>query len=246
MRWPLTATGNAYITGDTDYPSFPTTAGVLNSGTPGPQASQVFLSEFSPAGGLMFNALLGDPDPQNGGGGPIGSSVLAVDQSGDVYVAGETGTLWPTTSGAYLRQIPGSMPYATPFVMEVAPGGGSITYSTYLDYANQVSRHRCTPRWKCICGRQRRRCYLPDHAERLPAPLQHPRQLFSDGVERHRDGSGLLDPAWRFNLLPEFPGAGPKWGSVGCRGDQERELSFSESAGLHLSGFFCVSLGLYS
>ena len=133
------STGNAYITGDTDYPSFPTTAGALNSGTPGPQASQVFLSEFSPAGGLMFNALLGDPDPQNGGGGPIGSSVLAVDQSGDVYVAGETGTLWPTTSGAYLRQIPGSMPYATPFVMEVAPGGGSITYSTYLDYANQVS-----------------------------------------------------------------------------------------------------------
>ena len=240
------STGNAYITGDTDYPSFPITAGALNSGTPGPQATQVYLSEFSPAGALMFNATLGDADPQNGGGGPTGSSVLAVDQSGDVYIAGEAGTLWPTTSGAYLRQIAGSLPYATPFVMEVAPGGVSVTYSTYLDYAYQVSGIAILPGGNVFVAGSGAGLTYPT----TPNAFQ-PRSSTSANsflTELNATGTGLVYStfAWRFDLLSELTGDGPGWRSVGCRGDQERKLSFSQSARIHLSGFFCVSLGLYS
>jgi hypothetical protein len=127
--------GNAYIVGNTISPFFPTTPGAVNNGVPAYTKSQNFLSKFSPAGKLIYSALLGDPDPQNGGGGPIGASAVAVDSAGDAFVAGQGGTLWPTTSGAYLRQIPGPQPYAAPFVTEVAPDGGSILYSTFLDYA---------------------------------------------------------------------------------------------------------------
>ncbi|HXP11510.1 MAG TPA: choice-of-anchor D domain-containing protein, partial [Acidobacteriaceae bacterium] len=130
--------GNAYITGNTISPFFPTTPGAVNNGIPAYTRSQNFLTKFSPSGTLIYGAMLGDPDPQNGGGGPIGAFAVTVDSSGDAFVAGEAGTLWPTTSGAYLRQIPGAQPYASPFVTEVAPDGGSILYSTFLDYASQV------------------------------------------------------------------------------------------------------------
>ena len=53
---------------------------------------------------------------------------LALDTSGNAYVAGTAGTLWPTTSGVYLQQNPGTQP----FLAEVAAGGGSFVYSTLL------------------------------------------------------------------------------------------------------------------
>jgi hypothetical protein len=135
----LDAAGNAYVAGDTTSSLYPYTAGAVNNGAPTQGTSQIFLSKFSPAGALMYSAFLGDPDPQNGGGGMTNASAVAVDNAGNVFVAGQAGSLWPTTSGAYVRQIPGPQPYAAPFVTEVAAGGGSVLYSTYLDYAYQVS-----------------------------------------------------------------------------------------------------------
>ena len=131
--------GNAYVAGGTNSGFFPNTPGAANSGTPNGYASQVFLSKFGPTGILIYSAFLGCPDPQNGGDGPTGPFALTVDSSGEAYVAGQAGSLWPTTSGAYIRQIPGPQPYAAPFVTKVAPDGGSVLYSTYLDYAYQVA-----------------------------------------------------------------------------------------------------------
>ncbi len=134
------SSGNAYVTGDTGD-GFYTTAGALNqAAVDGNRNSfDVFLAKFSPAGTLIYSAVLGTADPQNGGGGPVGSSAIAVDAGGDAFVAGQAGTLWPISSNAYLNQIAGSMPYATPFVTEVAPDATSLIYSTYLDYAYVVT-----------------------------------------------------------------------------------------------------------
>jgi hypothetical protein len=93
------------------------------------------LVKFNPTGGLVYSAVLGTADPQNGGGGPIGASVVTVDSAGDAFVAGQAGTLWPITGNAYLTQIAGTNPYASPFVMKVAPDAKSVLYSTYLDIA---------------------------------------------------------------------------------------------------------------
>jgi hypothetical protein len=136
----LDASGNAYVTGETGNGFF-TTAGALNQGGGGNFGNQfnVFLAKFSPTGTLIYSAVLGTADPQNGGGGPIGSSAITVDADGDAFVAGQAGILWPISPSAYLKQIAGSMPYATPFVTEVAPDAKSLVYSTYLDYAYIVT-----------------------------------------------------------------------------------------------------------
>ncbi len=135
------AAGNAYVTGETGDGFF-ISSGALNQAVTVDSSYNnfdVYLVKFDPSGSLVYSAVLGTADPQNGGGGPIGAEAIAVDSSGDAYVTGQAGTLWPTTSGAYLSQIGGTNPYADPFVMEVAPDAKSVIYSTYLDYAYVMS-----------------------------------------------------------------------------------------------------------
>ncbi len=136
------STGNAYVTGETGDGFF-ISSGALNQAAADASGDynyfDIFLAKFSPTGTLVYSAMLGTADPQNGGGGPIGASAIAVDAAGDAYVTGQAGTLWPITSGAYLSQIAGPEPYATPFVMKVAPDAKSVIYSTYLDYAYVMS-----------------------------------------------------------------------------------------------------------
>jgi hypothetical protein len=135
------STGSAYVTGETGDGFF-ISAGALNQAATGNSNYNnydVYLAKFSPAGALLYSAVLGTADPQNGGGGPIGASAIAVDAAGNAYVAGQAGTLWPITNGAYLNQIAGPMPYATPFVIKVTPDAKSVIYSTYLDYAYVIT-----------------------------------------------------------------------------------------------------------
>lgn len=135
------ASGNAFVTGQTGA-GFNITSGALNRvATTGstPQYEDIFLAKFSPTGSLIYSAVLGTADPQNGGAGPIGATAIAIDGSGNAFVAGQAGLLWPTTSGAYLTQIAGTNPYAAPFVTKVASDGKSVIYSTFLDYAYEVS-----------------------------------------------------------------------------------------------------------
>ena len=140
MAVAVDSSGNAYVTGETGDGFF-TTAGALNQAavSSSRNSSDVYLAKFSPTGTLIYSAVLGTADPQNGGGGPIGASAIAVDAAGDAFVAGQAGTLWPISSNAYLSQIAGSTPYATPFVTKVAPDAKSLIYSTYLDYAYVVT-----------------------------------------------------------------------------------------------------------
>lgn len=128
----LDANGNAYVSGTTDSPVFPTTTGALNMVKPGYPENVVFVSKFLSSGALGYSALLGDTSPQNGGGGPIGVFGVAVDAAGSAYIAGSSGTLWPTTNGAFQTTIPGATPYAAPFVTKLSPDGSSLAYSTFL------------------------------------------------------------------------------------------------------------------
>ena len=136
------SSGNAYVTGETWGSGFNITPGAVNQvATTGstPQTSNIFLAKFNSTGSLIYSAVLGTADPQNGGGGPIGASAIAVDASGNAFVTGQAGILWPTSNGAYLTKIAGTDPYATPFVIKLAADGKSVLYSTFLDYAYQVT-----------------------------------------------------------------------------------------------------------
>jgi Abnormal spindle-like microcephaly-assoc'd, ASPM-SPD-2-Hydin/HYDIN/CFA65/VesB-like, Ig-like domain/Beta-propeller repeat len=127
--------GNAYVTGNTNDATFPVTPGALHAvqnNTTGGGDPLIFLTKFLPTGALSYSALVGDAEPQNGGGGPIGSASVAVDASGNAYIYGNAGTLWPITPGVFQPTIPGALPYAAPFVTKVAPDGGSLVYSTFV------------------------------------------------------------------------------------------------------------------
>jgi hypothetical protein len=115
--------GHAYVTGNTFSSDFPTTPGAFQTTFGGSQ--DAFVTELNPTGtGLFYSTYLG------GGGSDEGRSI-AVDTSGNAYVAGYTSsTNFPTTAEAFQTTYGGGRDDA--FVTELNPTGTSLVYSTYL------------------------------------------------------------------------------------------------------------------
>src|SRR5205823_915858 len=67
--------GNAYVTGSSTSPDFPTTAGAYQTTSPG-AGTHVFMTELDPSGAPVYSTYLG------GSGGEIGYGI-AVDGSGN-------------------------------------------------------------------------------------------------------------------------------------------------------------------
>jgi Abnormal spindle-like microcephaly-assoc'd, ASPM-SPD-2-Hydin/Beta-propeller repeat len=118
--------GNAYITGTTESELFPVTA--LDCCAPAYPNPIVFVTKFLSTGQIGYSSLLGNPEPQDGGGGQVGSFALQVDGAGNAYVSGQAGMLWPVTSNAYQKQTQGR----APFVTKLDPTGTAVVYSTFL------------------------------------------------------------------------------------------------------------------
>jgi len=65
---------------------------------------------------------------------------IAVDSSGDAFVAGSTsGSAFPTTAGAYQATSPTDPSFSTGFVMELNPGGTAPVYSTFFGTAGSTN-----------------------------------------------------------------------------------------------------------
>src|SRR5262249_34229383 len=116
------ATGNAYVTGDTDSPDFPTTAGAFQTTKKG--GPNAFVAKLNAGGtNLVFSTYLG-------GSGPDHGNSLAVDAAGNAYVTGyTTSTNFPTSAGAFQTIHKGGNDV---FVTKLNPTGTSLIYSTYL------------------------------------------------------------------------------------------------------------------
>jgi hypothetical protein len=124
------SSGNAYVTGQTASTNFPgTTASTYGGGF------DVFVTKVSADGSsLEYSTYVG-------GSGNDSGNAIAVDASGDAYVAGGTASSnFPVTSSAFQKTAGGVSGGLDAFVFELASSGGSLTYSTYLggssvDYA---------------------------------------------------------------------------------------------------------------
>ena len=132
----IDASGNAYITGQTKSPSFPTTAGAFDrtfnvDTCPrcGIDQYDAFVAKLNASGSaLVYSTFLGGFDIDDG-------LAIAVDGAGSAYVTGETGSLnFPTTAAAFDRTKNGAF---DAFVTKVNAAGSALAYSTYLG-ATQV------------------------------------------------------------------------------------------------------------
>jgi beta-propeller repeat-containing protein len=113
------AAGNAYIAGDTQSIDFPLLNPVqsLFGG-----ATDVFVTKLSSAGAISFSSYLGGANDEHAGG-------IAVDSSGNIYVAG--GTLSANFPlAAPLQAATGGSQDA--FVAKISTSPAALVYSTYL------------------------------------------------------------------------------------------------------------------
>ncbi len=117
------SSGDAYLTGSADATNFPTTPGAYQRAGAGTDVG--FVTKLNPSGGgLVYSTFLG--------GTYSPPTAIAVDASGDAYVAGSTGSSdFPTTPSAY-QPVFNGVDASNAFVTKFNPDGSGLVYSTYL------------------------------------------------------------------------------------------------------------------
>ncbi len=118
------ASGNAYVTGQTDSDSFPITPGSFSTLYRGD--TDAFVAKLGADGSvLLYSAYLGGDKSEYGMG-------IAVDAAGGAFVTGMTASAnFPVTPGAFDTTYTGAG-FSDPFVVRISPLGDALVYSTYL------------------------------------------------------------------------------------------------------------------
>jgi hypothetical protein len=127
------ANGDVYVTGQTMSADFPTTSGSFQSvckdcsgGT-----GVAFVSKLKADGSaLLYSTMLGGTNIYGGGGGGDQGFAIAVDASGNAFVAGQAQTRdFPTTPSAFQ---PVNNAGTAGFVTKLNAGGSALIFSTLL------------------------------------------------------------------------------------------------------------------
>jgi hypothetical protein len=115
--------GNAYYTGFTQSPEFPTTPGALKTsfGTPSPLLN-AYVTKLDRSGRLVWSTYLGGPTRDSGWG-------IDVDSRRDVYVSGSSIGGFPVTAAAAQGTFGGVRDW---FVAKLDGSGASLDWATYL------------------------------------------------------------------------------------------------------------------
>ncbi|MGC1647342.1 MAG: SBBP repeat-containing protein [Candidatus Sulfotelmatobacter sp.] len=127
--------GDAYVTGQTTSTNFPTVAGGFKTTNSG--VFDAFVTKVSANGSsLVYSTYVG-------GSGQDSGNAIAVDASGNAFVAGGTGSTDFPHIGGFQTSLKGGL---DAFVFELNSSGTALTYSTYLggagnDYASGIALH---------------------------------------------------------------------------------------------------------
>lgn len=154
----LDSKGNAYVTGETSSPDFPTTQGAFQESIPSRDDSvdppdeddtgqiqqsldsSAFVTKLNFEGSdLVYSTFLGGSRDDEG-------LSIAVDDKGNAFVSGETTSPdFPVTLGAFQEEFPSPITgNDSGFVTKLNPDGSSLVYSTFLggsddDEANSIA-----------------------------------------------------------------------------------------------------------
>jgi hypothetical protein len=117
------AAGNAYVTGNTLSPNFPTASPI--QAAKGANADDAFVTKLNPTGtALVYSTYLG------GGTSAEFGQAIAVDSGGNAYVTGNTfSTDFPTANAIQAVKSGGSN---DAFLTKINAAGSALVYSTYL------------------------------------------------------------------------------------------------------------------
>ncbi len=123
----IDSSGNVYVTGQTASANFPHLGGVAPNTFSG--IFDVFVTKIAAGGSsLIYSTYVGGTGSESG-------NAIAVDASGDAFVAGGTNSNpFPTTASAFQTSLNGA---TNAFVFELNPTGNALTYSTYLGGTGQ-------------------------------------------------------------------------------------------------------------
>jgi sugar lactone lactonase YvrE len=142
----LDSSNDAYVFGLTSSGDFPVTSGALqsvNSAFATSTGANFFIAKVDPtAAGLVYATYLGG----SGGDFSPGSSGMALDSDGDVYLTGYAmGTDFPLSSNAYqsspacaLATDESVSEFESPVFSEINPSGTALLYSTYFGGTGHV------------------------------------------------------------------------------------------------------------
>ena len=128
------ASGNAYITGTTQSPDFPTTAGAFDRTGAAQNFAEAFITKLNATGtALIYSTFIGGSNMEFG-------RRIAIDASGSAYITGQTkSSNFPVTGNAFSRalHIPANCPRCATdntdgFVTKLNAAGNALVYSTYL------------------------------------------------------------------------------------------------------------------
>ena len=119
--------GSAYVTGQTPSTDFPITSNAFQKVNKTDGNYTAFVSKLNPTGsGLIYSTYLGGRGYELGNG-------IAVDPSGNAYVAGTTASgSFPTTPDAYQIENAAGAGHTNAFLSKLDPTGSNLVYSTYL------------------------------------------------------------------------------------------------------------------
>jgi len=112
--------GNAYVTGSTSNPNFPTTGGTLATPPANAQDSRTFLTKLGPNGAIAFSILVG-------GSVASGANAITLTPEGQILLTGSASSGFPVTAGAYQASDGNGHPY----LMEVDASGSSLIFSAF-------------------------------------------------------------------------------------------------------------------
>jgi hypothetical protein len=114
--------GDAYVTGSTSSTDFPVTAGAVQAANAG--GLDAFVAKLNPAGtALIYATYVGGAQDDRAAG-------IAIDGSGDAFIAGVTASAnFPVSAGAPQTAFGGGQ---DAFVTAINAAGSGLLYSTYL------------------------------------------------------------------------------------------------------------------